>query len=237
MLSGPQASGSRWHSVRIQLRRALRRHRRLAAAGLAAMAAAVALDTLAPAPPATVAVVVTAQDLPAGTTLTSNDLRVVQVLTSTRPAGASEDLAGLVGQVLAGAARQGEPLTDVRLVGSGLLSGQPEGTVAAPVRLSDPATAALLAPGDTVDVLAGPSPDAAFVAGSGDTAGQQADLGAQAVARGALVLAVPSTGAGGSLLGGVEDAGGLVLLAVDADTALRLAGVAGHRWVGVALVP
>lgn len=201
------------------------------------MATAVALDTMAPAPPATVAMVVTAEDLPAGRTLTASDLRVVDVPTHTRPDGASEDPADLVGQVLAGAARTGEPLTDVRLVGSDLLTGQPPGTVAVPVRLSDPAAAALLAPGDTVDVLAGPSSDAALVADSGEATGLPAGLGAQAVAGAALVLAVPSGGADGSLLGGVEDAGGLVVLAVDADTALRLAGVAGHRWVGVALVP
>lgn len=200
------------------------------------MATALALDVLAPAPPATVTMVVTAGDLPAGATLTASDLRVARVLTSTPPVGASEDPAELVGQVLAGAARAGEPLTDVRLVGASLLSGQPPGTVAAPVRLSDPAAAALLTPGDTVDVLAGPSMDAALT-DSGAPTGHEAAMGARAIARDALVLALPSAGGGASLLGGTEQDGGLILLAVDADTALRLAGVAGHRWVGVALLP
>ncbi|MFD1547276.1 hypothetical protein [Nonomuraea guangzhouensis] len=47
--------------------------------------------------------------------------------------------------------RRGEPLTDVRLLHSLPL---PPGTVATPVRLADPDTAQLVAPGSTIDVLA-----------------------------------------------------------------------------------
>ena len=61
------------------------------------------------------------------------------------PAGAVRDLAAADGRVLVGAARAGEPLTDVRLVGAGLAAG---GSAAAvPVRLGDAAVAALLVPG------------------------------------------------------------------------------------------
>ena len=58
-----------------------------------------------------------------------------------------------VGRVLAGPVRSGEALTDVRLVGSSLLTRGGR-LVAAPVRLADPATAGLLHAGDRVDVLA-----------------------------------------------------------------------------------
>jgi hypothetical protein len=47
--------------------------------------------------------------------------------------------------------RRGEPLTDVRLLHTFPL---PPGTVATPVRIADPDTAQLIAPGSTIGVLA-----------------------------------------------------------------------------------
>jgi hypothetical protein len=49
--------------------------------------------------------------------------------------------------------RRGEPLTDVRLISSGLLDAYGPDTVATPVRIADAATARLLHHGDHVDVL------------------------------------------------------------------------------------
>jgi hypothetical protein len=52
-------------------------------------------------------------------------------------------------------------LTDVRLVGPGVLRGLAVGTVAAPVRIADAEAAGLLRPGDVVDLLAASAvPDA-----------------------------------------------------------------------------
>ena len=53
------------------------------------------------------------------------------------------------GRVLAGAARAGEPITDVRLTGPDAaerLTGRP-GDAAVPIRLADPEVARLLGPG------------------------------------------------------------------------------------------
>ncbi len=50
--------------------------------------------------------------------------------------------------------RAGETITDVRLVGPALLAGYGDQLVAAPVRIADAGSAALLQPGDVIDVLA-----------------------------------------------------------------------------------
>ena len=102
------------------------------------------------------------------------------------PRGVVPDARPLVGRVLAGAVRAGEPLTDARLVGPGLTALLPPDLVAAPVRLADLAVAALVRTGDRVDVLAA-LPDAAR---------------AEVVAGGALVLAAPRARVGGPRSGG-----------------------------------
>jgi Flp pilus assembly protein CpaB len=108
-----------------------------------------------------VPVLVAARDLPAGASLFSRDVRTVRVPPSLVPAGALGESVRLAGRVVAGPVRRGEPLTDVRFVGPGLAAGlaAPE-SVAVPVRIADAEVAALVQPGDRVDVLAaGDSPD------------------------------------------------------------------------------
>jgi pilus assembly protein CpaB len=174
--------------------------------------------------PADVAVVVAATDLAAGAVLTAADLGLVTLPATAAPDGVVADTGQLAGEVLAGPLRRGEPVTDVRVVGPGLWSRVPSGQVAAPVRLADLAVAALLRPGDRVDVLAIP-----------------ADTGAaEMVAARALVLSAPPAVrpgagvAGGD--GGLLD-GGLLVLAVSAETAARLAGSATSSTLTVTLGP
>jgi len=132
------------------MRRAVLRRRRLLAALCAAGAVLAAVRVAAPPAPATVELVVAARDLPAGTVLTDDDLRTTRVAAGAVPA----DVVGApVGAMLAAPLREGEAVTDVRLVGPGLAAPDP-GRVAIPVRFSDAGQAALLGPGDRVDVLA-----------------------------------------------------------------------------------
>src|SRR4051812_24150798 len=137
--------------------------RRVAAALLAATALVLALrpgsPTLAAAAPAGTPVVVAAADLPAGTVLATSDLSLARLPPEFVPQGTVGEPARLVGRVLAGSTRTGEPLTDTRLVGAGLTALLGPGQVAAPVRLADLAVAVLVRTGDRVDVLASP-PDA-----------------------------------------------------------------------------
>jgi pilus assembly protein CpaB len=130
--------------------------RRAVAGLLAALALVLALI---PEDPGT-AVVVASQDLASGTALTGNDVAVATWPAPLVPAGALRTPQEVGGRVLAGAARAGEPLTDVRLAGresAARLTGRPD-DAAVPVRLPNPDVAGLLGPGSRVDVVA-PGPD------------------------------------------------------------------------------
>ena len=83
------------------------------------------------------------------------------------PAGALREPAAAEGRVLVGAARAGEPITDVRLAGAAPAAPGPS-AAAVPVRLADPGVAGLLTPGSRVDVVGVASRDgAAGRAGAG----------------------------------------------------------------------
>jgi pilus assembly protein CpaB len=149
------------------LRRALARHRVLLSAGLAAGSVAAAVTALAPAAAPTSPVVVAARDLAPGAPLAGDDLRTVALPAGAVPAGALHDPSAAVGRLVPGPVRAGEPLTDVRLLGPGLLPPGPE--VATPVRVAERATSALVRPGDVVDVLAA-APDGGAAAATVVTA-------------------------------------------------------------------
>ena len=85
-------------------------------------------------------------------------MRIRSLPAAYAPAGTITDAGAAVGRVLAGAARSGETITDVRLVGPAntlLATGSPD-AVAVPVRLTDAAVADLLRPGSRVDVVGDP---------------------------------------------------------------------------------
>jgi Flp pilus assembly protein CpaB len=132
-------------------------HRRLLAAGLAAGAVALALQAAEPAPEPTAPVVVAAAELRGGLALTTGNLELVDMPPDLVPAGAVASIEAAVGHVLAGPMRTGEPLTDVRLIGPGLLTGWGADLVATPVRVADPGVAALVRPGDHIDLYATPA--------------------------------------------------------------------------------
>jgi pilus assembly protein CpaB len=193
--------------------------RQVAAVGLLGVALVLSLRP-APSPAGdarapTVPLVVAAGDLPAGTVLTEADLAVARLPPDVSPEGAAAESDALLGRVLAAPVRAGEPLTDVRLVGTGVTALLPPGQVAAPVRLADLAVAALVRSGDRVDVLA-------TVEGS---------TTAEVVAEGALVVAA----SGGPT--GDDPGAGLLLLAVGPETAARLAAAATTATLTVTLPP
>lgn len=218
-MTGPRPSvrgaSAAW---RRDLRAALSRHRRLLAAGLLAGSAACAISVLAPAPPQTTPVAAAAHDLAGGTTITADDLRIVNVPPESVPTGAITAEAQLTGRVLAVPVRAGETITDVRLVGRSLLAGYGDRLVAAPVRIADAGSARLLRPGDVIDVLAA---DSATETAAGEPAATEARL----VASGVRVVAVPREDES-ALSGASFEAGALVVLATTSQTAARLASAA-----------
>ncbi|HEU0190967.1 MAG TPA: SAF domain-containing protein [Mycobacterium sp.] len=133
--------------------------RRVTAGGLVLLAAVAAIR---PGPDdARADVVVAARDIGPGTALTAGDVVIENRSAATVPDGAPGDLAAVLGATLAGPARRGEVLTDVRLLGN-RLTGAAAGPNArlVPVHPADSALAALLRPGDVVDVVAA-GPDSA----------------------------------------------------------------------------
>ncbi|GAA2653421.1 Flp pilus assembly protein CpaB [Nonomuraea recticatena] len=189
--------------------RAFRRRRRLLAAALAALALACGLTVLRPGPGPTTTVLVAAKDLKPGP-LRAGDLRAVRLPSQAVPDGALRT--GAAGKILASPLRRGEPVTDVRLLGPGLLATLPPGTVATPVRIADPDAARLLAPGDAIGVLA---------AWDG---GQPALTVAERVP----VIAIPSSH---------SEAGALVVLAASPDQARMLAAAQAGGRLSVTLHP
>ncbi|SHK32652.1 Flp pilus assembly protein CpaB [Pseudonocardia thermophila] len=125
------------------------RVRRTAAAVLAGTALVLVAAPRA-GPSAGAPVLVAAAELPAGTTVRAADLAVREWPADLVPVGALRSPDAAEGRVLVGAAHPGEPLTDVRLVGGAPV---PHGTAAVPVRIADAAVAALLVPGNRVDVV------------------------------------------------------------------------------------
>lgn len=189
-------------------------------------ACAIAARTAAPPPAPTVPVVVAGTDLPAGHTVTAADLRTVHLPRGTTPSGATATTAPLLGARLVVDVPEGLPVVDAHLTRSRFPVETPSGTVAVPVHLADPAVAALLRPGDRVDLVAGPLD------------GWAAEPEPAVLAAAALVLEVRTESAATSGLGLLGDAGTgepLVVVAVAAEDGHRIASAAGGS-LGAVLV-
>jgi Flp pilus assembly protein CpaB len=179
--------------------------RRIAAGGLVVLAAVAALR---PDPGDDRAdVVVAARDLAPGIELTGDDVRLETRSATTVPDGAQADLTAVVGATLAGPARRGETLTDVRLLSPRLAEAAagPNARIV-PLHLDETAVLDLIRPGDVVDVLA---------------AGAESDSRPRVVAIDAIVVLVSEkpTGAGSG-----NDR--IVLVALPAHTANDVAAAA-----------
>ncbi|MFO7300770.1 MAG: Flp pilus assembly protein CpaB [Actinomycetes bacterium] len=195
------------------LRRLLARRRRPIAALLAATAMACALISVRPAPG--VEILVAARDLPGGP-LTAADVTSARFPPDVLPAGVLRPGAQVTGRVLASPMRAGEPLTDARLLGPGLLAGYGTHLLATPVRIADADAAKLLSPGDTIDVLSAP------------TDLTDRPTAALPVAQNVRVITTPT---------GDSDTGALVVLATTPAQAAHLALAQASGRLSVAIRP
>jgi Flp pilus assembly protein CpaB len=221
--------------LRRRARRLVRRHRRPLGALLVGVAALLALQQLRPPPTPTVPVVVADRLLAAGTVLQPSDLTLRQVPVEAVAPSAVADPERLVGRTLAGPVPAGEPLSTARLRGPQLLAGQPQGTVALPVRVADTGAAALLAAGDRIDLLAAlPDDDGA----TGLVVAEALPV--------LLVGAGTGAGSGGGLLGpgagagpvsSVGEAGGLVVVAASRAVARDIVAAAAASPLWFTLAP
>jgi Flp pilus assembly protein CpaB len=105
-------------------------------------------------------IVVATRDLSPGVELTVTDVRLEKRSTATVPDGSRATVDEVVGQTLAGPARRGEVLTDVRLLGPRLAQSAagPDARIV-PLHLADTALLDLVRAGDVVDVLAAADDD------------------------------------------------------------------------------
>lgn len=172
---------------------------------------------------------ITARPVAAGTEITREDVVLRPVAVEAAPPGAAHTVEGLLGRAAVVGLPAGAPLHATLVSDAGISSAAPRGTVVVPVRLSDDAVATLLRPGDRVDLLAG------------TTTGSEHTGEARYLARGALVLPVPTerepAGAAG-LLGTAPDVDRPVtLVAVSPQDAPELSAVSGWGSVTAVLVP
>ncbi|WP_369369877.1 Flp pilus assembly protein CpaB [Promicromonospora sp. Populi] len=199
------------------------------AAAMFGLAVALTLHVLRPPPPPTVDVAVTARPVAAGTELTRDDVRVRAIAADVAPPGAVRTVHELLGRAAVVGLPAGAPLHASLVSDDGVSAAAPRGTVVVPVRLSDGAVAALLRPGDRVDLLAGATPGI-------ESAGEP-----QYLARNALVLPIPAERepeSAGGLLGPASDGDEPVtLVAVTPRDAPELSAISGWGSVTAVLVP
>lgn len=147
------------------------------------------------------------QPVAAGTIITQARLAIVRVPRGLVPPGALTDpMEALERRTLTDLPAH-FPLASELLAEPGALARTPPGTVAAPVRLSDPAAAAVLSPGTRVDLLASPG-----------TTHDGEIIPATRLASGALVLDVPEAPPGQA------GQAGLVLFALTPAEAALISG-------------
>ncbi|MGK2902457.1 MAG: SAF domain-containing protein [Mycobacterium sp.] len=208
-------------TVLSRLRRALRPDwtrtvgARRAAAGLLVVLAAIAALRPDPAGERT-DVVIALQDLDPGTPLSSSDVAVQSRFAATVPDGASK-IGDVLGTTLAGPARRGEVITDVRLLGSRLTEATagPDARIV-PLHLADEALVDLIRVGDVLDVLAAGSAQAG------------PDTPPEVIATEAVVALVSAESAGPA-----GSAGRVVLVALPRSAANAVAGAALTRRITV----
>ncbi|HEX5860386.1 MAG TPA: SAF domain-containing protein [Nocardioides sp.] len=199
MVALPTGPARRVSGAVRRVRRAVLARRRLLAALFAGVAVAAGVQAATAAPPPAVGVLTAARDLPAGAVIGSDDVVQVDFAPSSVPNGVAREV---VGQTLAAPLRQGEPVTDVRLIGPALTVGDP-GLTAVPVRLPDAGMVELLEVGDRIDLI-GTDPQSS---------------GASVVATGVPVLALPRPA---EEAGGSDQPGGLVVVGAAPTEVTRL---------------
>ncbi|MGL4832500.1 MAG: RcpC/CpaB family pilus assembly protein, partial [Propionibacteriaceae bacterium] len=185
------------------LARIVTRHRRLTATLMAGLSLFCVVMALQPHPAATTAVVVAVRDVPGGTVLTESDVEIRQLPSSAVPSTALRTMSEAVGKLVTTALPRNSILHGASIV-SHSWGSVTQGHVIVPVKLGDADVAALLSPGDIIDVLA-----------TGESS-------ARVLAQDARVLAIPAKKSG-SGFGTTSSDAVLIIIATTAEGAQALA--------------
>jgi len=194
------------------LARAASWHRRKLAVVAAIAAVLTGISAAAPAGPVMITAVRARTQLAGGTVLSASDFSVDRVAAAAVPEGVVTDPDDLVGKTLAAPVAANQMMT--LLATTSARGAVAAGHVIAPLKLADSGQAALLQPGDVVDVVAA------------DAEAEQAAVIA-ARARVVTVPEVPDDRAGPA------PEGALVLVDVDAQTATALAQAAASATLSI----
>lgn len=215
------------------------RHRVLLAAICCGLAATSAVEALRPAPPPSSRVLVTTRTVDSGDRLGADDVALREIATSVAPPAALGDRSEAVGLTAVVPLPAGAALHPGVLSDGGVLSSAPDGTVVVPVTLADDGVAALLRPGDRVDLLA-PGAAGSVAARPGPAPAGDPEPAIAYLARRALVLPTPARRTPGDdaagLLGGGAAPPPVTLVAVDPAEAPDLSAIAGMGAVSAILV-
>ena len=206
------SAASRRGSTLTRVAGLVNRNRRLAVALLLCAAASMTVHQLTPAPADTATALSAARDLPAGTAVTASDLVQVRVPPGLLSEGVLSEQAEAAGKQLATPLRKGQLVTDVQLLGPGLLTGTPPGSAAVPLRMADASSIQLVSPGQLVNV----------VLTSGNGFDQQGP--SEVLAAGVPVLWTAAKGGQGGQWLGTAETDGLIVVAATAEQSARLAG-------------
>lgn len=201
-LRSPQSALRSPQSALRSLIRAASWHRRKLAVIAAVLAVLTGVNAAAPQPPDTVTVLRAVEPLPGGGPVSATQVRLEPVVAGAVPDGALTDFGQALGRIVAAPVPKGQVLTGADLVGDRTLR---PGRVLAPVRLADSGLAAVLRPGDLIDIVAAD--------GQGGPA--------TTVARGVRLVTIPATD--GTTSRPDSGVGVLVLVEVEVVTALELA--------------
>jgi len=203
-----------------RLRRSVSRHRTVLVAAVLSVGVVVAVTAARPPPPESELVAVAAHDLVPGRPLTAADVRAVRIDPSAVPDGAYAPAEVPLGRLVAAPTRRGETLTDVAVLGPGLVGGLPRGSVLATVTVRA-VVPGLLQVGDVVSVVA---------------TDPRGSVASQVVAEAATVMWVADVGA----VGDAPDPGGgdasRLVVSVPAAEALELSALSTTQVLDI-LVP
>jgi len=135
-----------------KLNRLAYEHRRILAALCAGLAVLATISSLRQSAPGAT-VLVARHDIPSGHMITATDVRTVVVPTASRPTHRLTE-AGAVGRRTAGPMREGELLTDYRVLEPNALSGYGPGAVLTTVRVAEADVVTGFRVGDRINVIA-----------------------------------------------------------------------------------
>ena len=206
--------------MKLQIYPYLVAYRRVISGGCAGLAALLLILNFHPGGPPTTQVVVALSDLPIGTEITEDDLKLVKLAKASQWQGIATDPTKYFGKVLAHSIAKNQPITNTDLLGPQLLTGLDPSLVAVSIPVSNGNVTSLLHTGDTIDIYSSSS---------------DASIAATLVAHGARVIALPKNSSSGML--STQSRGESIVVAINSGEAQLVASKSSSGDFTYAVLP